>query len=99
MIVEFRAKQPFNTYWVWISNDTKPQDMIDALTADGWAEQKGPPPVDGQGEWALSKPGAGLFNGWAATEKRKFLNSAAKVLRKFGVINIPKHHMSMREML
>jgi len=110
--IEFQAKAPYSTWWLAIRRDLKsdhrkpipPKELNIAReicaafekagwTAEGYAEGTDYP------FWDISKEGSGLFGDWTKDEAKRNMAEARKILRKFGLTKVPKHRMTLADML
>lgn len=102
----FEKRTNDRSHWIKIEHPEgteRPQDLLDALAAIGFAEDTrfAPPPhITGwPHEIQVFKRGSGLFTDWTAEEKPGFMREARAVLRRFGFTNVPVNTLTLADLL
>lgn len=102
----FESKAPHLTCWIAIEAPmvAPPADLFAALQAAGWSEGLLGPAYPGPNgyliqEYAFSKHGSALFNGWTATEAKANLAAARTILARFGFDHVPHNHLRLQDLL
>lgn len=111
LAIEFQAREPYTTWGVEINRSWNSgrgaipegerqtaKAIMAAFAEAGWeveryAEDSGWP------SWNAYKNGADAFFGWTKEEFKTYMAEARKILRKFGLTKVPKHRLTLADML
>ena len=105
--ITFASATPHRTRSLLISfmEDKRPDDLINDLRDAGWAEDNAQmmallpaSPLYGRLEISLWTETHGLFQSWTDDEKRKYLASARRVLKKYGMTGVPHRKLTYADM-
>jgi hypothetical protein len=105
LFVALASKHPHTTLWVETEHDTHQPDDFDALAAAlagiGYEQDDHPaPPLpDGFQKISFFKPGSGLFHIWTDQEYPVFLAEVRQTLAKFGFKHVPRHRLTLADLL
>ena len=96
------AKSPYTTWCVELTYPEKeiPKELFKDLENYGWKSYGGNvPPIHGEKEISFSKDGAGIFCGWTPEERQANLKEVRRILKQYGLVNVPKVRLTLEDLL